>query len=108
VPDRDAATGYLGSSFTRYPIQYFGHTLPHWGFESPVLKDLCSQIHHGTAIAFMTLIAVHVAAALTHLFARDSVFDRMGSQRRGPAHAAAPGRPLPARSIVDAPKAPIR
>src|SRR5581483_5223602 len=25
--------GYLGSSFTKYPIKYFGSTLPHWGFE---------------------------------------------------------------------------
>ncbi|MGH8674691.1 MAG: cytochrome b, partial [Burkholderiales bacterium] len=41
--------GYLGSSFTRYPIKYFGLTMPHWGWDSPALKDLFSTLHLGTA-----------------------------------------------------------
>ena len=70
-------SGYLGSSFTKYPIKYFGYTLPHWGFEAPALKALCSQVHYVTAVLFVTLIIVHVAAALRHLAAGDSVFGRM-------------------------------
>ena len=70
--------GYLGSSFTKYPIKYFGVTLPHWGWDSPVLKDLFSMIHFGSAIVFMVLISAHVAAALKHLLVdRDGVFQRM-------------------------------
>ena len=70
--------GYLGSSFTQYPIKYFGATLPHWGWDSPALKDLFSMIHLGAAIVFMVLIAMHVAAALKHLLVdRDGVFERM-------------------------------
>ena len=71
-------TGYLGSSFTKYPILYFGMRLPHWGWEAPELKELCSQIHYATVVVFITLIAVHTAAALKHwLIDRDDVFRRM-------------------------------
>lgn len=70
--------GYLGSSFTRYPIQYFGVTLPHWGWDSPALKDVFSALHLGTACLLMAVLAVHVAAALKHLVVdRDGVFQRM-------------------------------
>ena len=71
-------SGYLGSSFTKYPIKYFGHTLPHWGWDSPALKELMSQIHFVTAFIFVTLIVLHIAAALKHRFVdRDGVFERM-------------------------------
>jgi cytochrome b561 len=71
-------SGYLGSSFTKYPIKYFGYTLPHWGWESPMLKELMSQVHNVTAMLFVALIIIHVAAALKHLLiARDGVFNRM-------------------------------
>lgn len=75
--------GYLGSCFTNYPILYFGMRLPHWGWDAPALKDLCSAIHLTTAIVFVTLITIHVAAALKHLLVdRDGVFQRMWSWRR--------------------------
>jgi len=76
-------SGYLGSSFTKYPIVFFGTKLPHWGWDSPVLKDLCSSIHHTAAVTLMALIALHVAAALKHrLIDRDAVFARMWTWRR--------------------------
>jgi len=71
-------SGYLGSSFTKYPIKYFGYTLPHWGWDAPALKELMSQIHLVTVVIFVTLIAIHITAALKHLFVnRDGVFQRM-------------------------------
>jgi len=70
--------GYLGSTFTKYPIKYFGVTLPKWGWDSIPLKDLFSTLHFATACVLMTVIAVHVAAALKHLLVdRDDVFYRM-------------------------------
>ena len=70
--------GYLGSTFTKYPIKYFGLTLPHWGWEAPGLKDLFSALHLGTAILLTVVLFVHIAAALKHLFVdRDGVFQRM-------------------------------
>ena len=71
-------SGYLGSSFTKYPIIYWGVRLPHWGWDAPALKELCSQVHLVTVIVFITLIAIHTGAALKHLLInRDGVFQRM-------------------------------
>jgi cytochrome b561 len=71
-------SGYLGSSFTKFPIVYWGYKLPNWGWESPALKDLMSQIHLCTVIVFGTLIAIHICGALKHLLInRDGVFQRM-------------------------------
>ena len=73
-------TGYLGSSFTKYPILYFGTRLPHWGWDAPALKELCSQVHLTTVVIFIALIALHIAAALKHwLIDRDGTFERMWS-----------------------------
>ena len=77
-------SGYLGSSFTKYPILYFGIKLPQWGWDSPQLKELCSQVHYVTAIIFITLIAIHIAAAIKHwLIDRDGVAQRMWFSRTG-------------------------
>jgi len=76
-------TGYLGSSFTKYPILYFGMRLPSWGWDAPALKELCSQVHLTTVVIFIALIALHIAAALKHwLIDRDGAFERMWSWRR--------------------------
>jgi cytochrome b561 len=86
-------SGYLGSSFTAYPIKYFGRTLPNWGWDSPPLKELCSQVHYTAVVIFIALIAMHVAAVLKHLIIdRDDIFQRMGWARResGTAPAEAP------------------
>ena len=71
-------SGYLGSSFTKYPIIYFGSKLPHWGWDAPELKDLCSQVHFVTVTIFIALIVIHIAAAVKHwLIDRDGVVERM-------------------------------
>ena len=71
-------SGYLGSSFTKYPIIYFGIKLPHWGWDAPELKDLCSQVHFVTVTIFIALIVIHIAAAVKHwLIDRDGVVERM-------------------------------
>ena len=73
--------GYLGSSFTRYPIKYFGITLPHWGWDAPALKQVCSNVHFALACLISVLVVLHMAAALKHLLARDGVFQRMWPRR---------------------------
>jgi cytochrome b561 len=71
-------SGYLGSNFTKYPIVYFGTRLPHWGWDAPALKEICSTVHLTTAVILIILIAAHIAAALKHRFVdRDGVFERM-------------------------------
>ena len=77
-------SGYLGSSFTNYPIKYFGHTLPSWGWDSPALKELCSQVHLTAVVVFIALIVIHVGAVLKHVLVdRDGIFQRMGWTSRG-------------------------
>jgi len=70
-------TGYLGSSFTKYPIKFFGQPLPHWGWEWAAGKSLMSGLHYTAACLLGLLIALHVAGALWHLFRRDGLFSRM-------------------------------
>jgi cytochrome b561 len=71
--------GYLGSSFSGYPIRYFGVALPRWGWDAPALKALFSAIHLGVACFITALVALHILAVLRHLARRDGVFARMGS-----------------------------
>jgi cytochrome b561 len=75
-------SGYLGSTFTRYPVLYFGMALPAWNRDWPAAKQLMSSIHHGAVWLFMALVALHVAAALWHWMRRDSVCARMGLPQR--------------------------
>jgi len=70
-------SGYLGSSFSRYPIKYFGMPLPHWGWEWAAAKNLMSAVHETAAWALAALITLHVGAALWHLMRGDGVIRRM-------------------------------
>jgi cytochrome b561 len=74
-------SGYLGSSFTRYPIRYFGIVLPHWGWDWPAAKSLMSAVHDATAWALAALLAMHVCAALWHAWQGDTIFMRMWPRR---------------------------
>jgi cytochrome b561 len=89
-------SGYLGSTFSGYPIKYFGITLPGWGWKDDAIKEVLSSVHFAAAILFISLITLHVLAALKHLFIdRDGVFHRMLPRWRGSASqhpAAAPGQ----------------
>ena len=70
--------GFLGSTFSGYPIKYFGVTLPQWGYKDDELKSLFSAVHLTLAWVFMTVIALHFSAAVKHLLVdRDGVFWRM-------------------------------
>lgn len=73
-------SGYLGSTFTRYPVRYFGVVVPSWNIEWPAGKELMSGVHQVTVWLFMGLIALHVAAALWHWRKGDGIIHRMGLQ----------------------------
>ncbi|NBW55162.1 MAG: cytochrome b [Betaproteobacteria bacterium] len=75
-------SGYLGSSFSPYPVKFFGMALPKlWG-PSPEGKEFFSELHELAADVLMTLIALHVLAALWHQFVkRDGLLARMGWSR---------------------------
>ena len=85
-------SGYIGSTFSGYPIKWFGVTLPGWGWKDDAIKDAMSTLHYGVSWLLIALIAVHLAAALKHLLVdRDEVFARMLPPRR-PRPAVAPGQ----------------
>jgi len=69
--------GYLGSSFSGYPVRYFGIKLPGWGWEWPAAKDFLSQVHLGLAWLVTLLVLAHITAAVAHLVKRDGIFQRM-------------------------------
>jgi cytochrome b561 len=70
-------TGYLGSSFSGYPVRYFGYALPAWGWNWPAVKAPLAGVHLALTWILVALVLVHVAAALAHLARRDGVFQRM-------------------------------
>ncbi|MGH6622635.1 MAG: cytochrome b [Burkholderiaceae bacterium] len=80
--------GFLGSTYSGYPIRFFGFTIADWGWKDESLKNFFSVVHYSTAWLFMTLIGLHAAAALKHrLIDRDGVFERMVPRRSSPADA---------------------
>ena len=70
-------TGFLGSSFTAYPIKFFGAPLPRLWEASADLKEIFSTLHSACSYVFMLTIAIHVLAALCHMVRRDGVAQRM-------------------------------
>ena len=77
-------SGYLGSSFSKYPVKYFGFTLPQWGWDAPLLKELFSAGHYLTVWTLIVALALHVVAALKHAFIdRDTIVRRIWFSTRG-------------------------
>jgi cytochrome b561 len=70
-------SGFVGSSFTQYPIKFFGLALPRLWDASPELKDLFAEIHETTVFMFIALVVGHIAVAMWHAIAKDGVMQRM-------------------------------
>ena len=71
-------SGYFASNFSKYGIKYFNIVaLPPWGADDKQVYAVFNTTHVVTSYIFVALIAVHVAAALTHLRRRDGIFERM-------------------------------
>jgi cytochrome b561 len=70
--------GYLASNFSKFGVNYFNAVLlPPWGVDDRQLYAIFNTTHVLTSYVFVALIAVHVVAALRHVFLRDGVFQRM-------------------------------
>jgi cytochrome b561 len=70
-------SGYLGSSFSGYPVKVFGWTLPAWGWAWPAAKNLMSAVHATAVWLLVGLICLHLAAAFLHALRGDGVLRRM-------------------------------
>jgi cytochrome b561 len=70
-------SGFLGSSFTAYPIKFFGTPLPRLWEASADMKVVLGTVHTACSYAFMLAIAVHILAAVWHGLRRHGVLQRM-------------------------------
>jgi cytochrome b561 len=95
--------GYLGSVFSGYPVKWFGMTLPAWGSKMPAVKDLMSEIHLVASFMLLTLVVVHVAAALMHAWRGDGVLARMTLAPAVPRFSEGQPRPKPAKAMREVP-----
>jgi cytochrome b561 len=71
-------TGYLGASFSGNAVTYFGIATPTWASKNDLLKEQFFTIHTWIAWILVVAVAIHVLAALKHLWIdKDGVFQRM-------------------------------
>lgn len=75
--------GYVASNFSKFGVKYFNvYLLPPWGVDDKRIYAFFNTTHVWTSYVFVTLIAIHVLAALSHVARRDGVFQRMWLSRR--------------------------
>lgn len=72
-------SGYLGASFGKIPLRFFGANLPAWawGWDWPAARSLLNDGHGLLAGGLAALIGLHVLATLAHLWKKDEIFARM-------------------------------
>jgi cytochrome b561 len=79
------AAGYLASNFSRFGVNFFNAVLlPPWGIDDRRLYAVFNTTHVVTSYVLAALIAVHILAALRHLYLRDGIFLRMWPARAAP------------------------
>ena len=71
--------GYTASNFSKFGVKLFNAVLlPPWGADDRAVYAFFNGLHVATSYVFVALIAIHIAAALKHLFfPRHGVFRRM-------------------------------
>ena len=69
--------GYFASSFTPYPLKFFGFGIPRLGWPDEGLNGTFKLFHVAFVWGGAGLIALHVAGALQHLVQRDGTLGRM-------------------------------
>lgn len=71
-------SGYIASNFSKYGVNFFNSfKLPPWGPDDKQIYGFFNGTHVITSYVFLTLIALHVLAALRHASKRDGIFSRM-------------------------------
>lgn len=75
--------GFLASTFTAYPMKFFGLPLPKLGWPDAALNAAFGAVHRGALWLLAALVALHVAGALYHALRRDRVVWRMLPRRGG-------------------------
>jgi cytochrome b561 len=77
-------SGYIASNFSKYGVKFFNAVmLPPWGVEDPRVYAIFNTTHVVLSYLFVTLIVVHILAALRHAIRGDGVVSRILSARVG-------------------------
>ncbi len=69
--------GYLASSFSTYPLKFFGLAVLKAGWPDESIQEIFKRIHALSAWAGMLLVGLHIAGALKNLLRRDGSMQRM-------------------------------
>ena len=71
-------SGYISSSFSGYKTKIWGLPLPHWGWKSPVLNEIFTDIHVASSVILVCLIVIHLCGVLVHVYQGEaSILRRM-------------------------------
>jgi cytochrome b561 len=72
-------TGYVGASYTKSGVQWFGRNTPQWATPNHDLAEQLFDVHGTLVWVLVALVALHVAGALKHwLIDKDGTIRRMG------------------------------
>ena len=75
-------SGYISSSFSGYKTKIWGLSLPHWGWKSPALNELFTDIHVASSVTLLCLIVLHLCGVVIHVYQGEvSILRRMISGR---------------------------
>ena len=71
-------SGLVGSLFSKYDLLFVGIKIPKFFEHDAFIKELMTITHQWTAYFFLTIICIHILAAIKHLLIDcDGVFERM-------------------------------
>ena len=70
-------TGYLGASYSKAGVAWFGVATPRWTAPDHDLSEAWFAAHAVLLWTAVAVVLVHAAGALKHLRDRDGVFQRM-------------------------------
>ena len=71
-------SGLVGSLFSKYDLLFVGIKIPKFFEHDAFIKELMTNTHQWTAYIFLTIICIHILAAVKHLVIDcDGVFERM-------------------------------
>jgi cytochrome b561 len=71
-------TGFVGASFSKHGILFFGYPLPSWVHPDHRVSSVLFDAHGIIAWVLVGLVSLHVLAAFKHLIVnKDGVFQRM-------------------------------
>jgi len=71
-------TGFIGASYSRSGVKFFGLSMPAWSVPIHDRAELFFSIHSITVWVLVGLVVLHAAGGLKHLLVeRDAVFQRM-------------------------------